>query len=397
VPIQVNERALQYRIEDEDEQVWFSFYAQRGVKYKVSVDLQNDAAKDSTWLEDSVVCVFTSEDQHLPGGQALDEQECEGPNGGPPCHSLYCNDDTAVSLGSQMKWTEDVGRPRYIAVYGRRKDEVGIFNVSVTTSCPAPTDNTLVDDTSDDDQTQRKYLTDETTGHKTGWYDDIRAQNPAKPCSDNFVGDTCSFVCDAAKGYVPRNSSHDVDVPAVRVCRPPPCARPTNCTQAELNRNGAFDDNHCILKPPEPEPEPEPELEPEPEPKLEGEAEPERGHLLFEREAATEEVSSSRRPPVDWSAHQRSLQEALAAAGLEPPPLTEEDDDGDDGEEAGGNQQPCADEGAGLEGGEADTEAEACRWSSAMEELQELAKTLDAAALRAEVERLRDDHSDVSK
>lgn len=147
---------------------------------------------------------------------------------------------------------------------------------------------------------------------------------------------------------------------------------------------------------PEPEPPPPP-LEPEPEPELEGEAEPERGHLLFEREAATEEVSSSRRPPVDWNAHQRSLQEALAAAGLEPPPLTEEDDDGDDAEEAGGDQQPCADEGAGLEGGEADTEAEACRWSSAMEELQELAKTLDAAALRAEVERLRDDHSDVSK
>ena len=99
---------------------------------------------------------------------------------------------------------------------------------------------------------------------------------------------------------------------------------------------------------------------------------------------------------MDWSAHQRSLQEALAAAGLEPPPLTE-DDDGGDGEEARGDQQPCAEEGAGLESGEADTEAEACRWSNAMEELQELAKTLDAAALRAEVERLRDDHSDVSK
>ncbi len=371
VPIDVNGAVLQRQIESEDEQLWFSFDAKRGVKYKVSVDL---FAGQKDWLEDSVVCVFISMDQHAKGGQALDEQECTGENGGPPCHSVYCNDDTSVSLGSQMKWTEDTDRPRYIAVYGRRKDEKGLFNISVSTSCPAPNDK--VADTSEADQIQRMYLTDTTTGDDTGWYDD--PQSPDKPCTDSFVRgasgpDTCSFVC--ADGYVPLDKSNGESSRAVRVCKPPPCNQ-NNCTQDELNQNGAFDDNRCIRK--QPEPEPEPELEPEPEPEPQG---------LFEETPLAS-------PIVDWVAHQRALREALEAAALIPPLLADNDEEGQflphkwtaTGSQLRDRSNPCPEDSSA-------DEEEACGWNSAMAELQQLAKTLDAAALRAEVWRIRSDRA----
>jgi hypothetical protein len=314
------EKHIAGRIGHRDMQQWFelpvTYQPELPVTYQVSVDIEAESA--DPYVDDTVVCVYDVVDQFGQGGQALDDGQ-KGSGG-----HVSCNDDSTVSLGSKMHWTQSSvppGGSRYVVVYARRPDQTGRFNISVATACEAspfkekhkgkraerrPLDNANKDSTAGGGGSGPTRLwmpinlpfnlpPGVIDVEKGAYYvDDGGATNPCTcnpdeaNCPELYVGMSCPYQCatdldesgNVCPGVKPRYRYCEAGHPAEStpgklgpVSCPKPRGNATSCPQPEPEPEPEPGDPKPMPTP-ESEPEPSPKPEPAPEPKPEPEPAP---------------------------------------------------------------------------------------------------------------------------
>jgi hypothetical protein len=203
--LQVNQIAQTGNVHEPNVQVWYTLTVSQDMVYEIAVKIDDDRnAVKVGYISDSVLCMY---EQELTGDQPAWKQQVLDLSGD------KCNNNAdQLGLGSRLIYggksqTDAVamkkyGDQRYVAVYGRRKEITGKFDITVRTACNPPggipinTNQSMTIDNDGQQQLAPELGLPSGNGHYVSKDHDVGFS----PCHQVFANATfdysCTYECD---------------------------------------------------------------------------------------------------------------------------------------------------------------------------------------------------------